>query len=81
MQRKQTHLDPHSHWQAHCDGSFNGKTVNGYTQAWDFSNVTTERFLLNMFINDSSNQYNAGNGPSEPDSLRINKVGHTLPWL
>ena len=63
--------------QARCDGSYNGKIVNGYTQAWDFASTTADRFQLNMWINDTYNQENAAN-TVPPSSLRINKVAPCL---
>ena len=60
-------------WQARCDGTYNGKNVNGYTQAWDFASTTPQRFQLNMWINDTTNQEKSSNSVP-PDSLRINKV-------
>lgn len=68
--------------QAHCDGSYNGKTVNGYMQAWDFSGTSQQRLQLNVWVNDTSNQENLS-GQQPPNSLRINKAINmaTNAWL
>ena len=64
--------------QAHCNGSHDGKTVNGYTQAWDFSGTSQQRLQLNVWVNDTSNQDNLSDN-QPPDSLRINKVHLCYP--